>query len=959
MRPHDVDSVSLPNRLLTLAAHTFSEPRNGFRRSQLITTRSIHIPTSSIIAPATLRSAGVTGSSVPALVTARLRSAGVPEVAIPKELTLIIAPSLLRGEQLDVNRPFGNGFDDNGNGVVDEPAEAPQGEAAWLPQLRGLPRAFVSSAFTHTNDDPLVSDPRYARQIFARHLYCLMMVLTQTDTASQTTDKRLRTARRLAQWAINVVDFRDPDSIMSPFEFDIDPLNGWQPMDGDVATDEGGERAVVWGCEYPEMIITETLAFHDRRVKDTDFDRGSAEKRQDDEGNPADNDLDQYRIPKGALFIELYNTRGPEISSSARHSPSELYDSDKKLDLDRVAPIGTDGRRNPVWRIVISSISGEKAIRDKKKHTIHPSDANVERIIWLTTMRPTGHPEQAKIYFNRRPGGAKLERGRYVVVGSGPVPGSGLLPDILPAAHPPANWIGSQFTAPSGITVSVSEPVPTLDYYPEPTHRSIGGLVDAYGLVTGSQRLLPDKPFDNHIGRPLAQLHVPTQGTVLDFRTAYLQRLANPLVPFDADRNPYLTVDWATIDLTVFNREDRQPSDFDISSLGAFDPGMGQVNTLSLRFGSRERGAPGGNVWDPRAKQPQERRIRSSPVDELLAVGPVNSLGKLNSVFRPDGGSSISSGPFRGAPAVPFPWLTWLDGPFVSPLKLMLVPKSEPSRLLSEFSIAAHFGPVGHLLDFINRSNDSNSHFYRLFDCVGVASPFVGTRTWFQPQLSGRDSSVSFLRPPFNHVSMFRDPGRVNVNTVFDPLVWKSMVKGYPGMDSPSSWSNLVKSREGFGGQPAHRFPTQFANPFRSGTGGELVPLRVMRKPAVEATVLRSRPDNTGHLLFSVDSTTNSEAEAAYRNQNRNAYFYYEGLHRLGNLITTRSNVFAVWITLGYFEVRPHPEGYRLSQEIGSDIGQVRRHRAFYVIDRSIPVAFEPGRSHNVDRAVLIRRFIE
>jgi hypothetical protein len=29
------------------------------------------------------------------------------------------------------------------------------------------------------------------------------------------------------------------------------------------------------------------------------------------------------------------------------------------------------------------------------------------------------------------------------------------------------------------------------------------------------------------------------------------------------------------------------------------------------------------------------------------------------------------------------------------------------------------------------------------------------------------------------------------------------------------------------------------------------------------------------------------------------------------------------------------------------------------MVDRSIPVAFEPGENHNVDRAILLRRFIE
>ena len=88
---------------------------------------------------------------------------------------------------------------------------------------------------------------------------------------------------------------------------------------------------------------------------------------------------------------------------------------------------------------------------------------------------------------------------------------------------------------------------------------------------------------------------------------------------------------------------------------------------------------------------------------------------------------------------------------------------------------------------------------------------------------------------------------------------------------------------------------------------------------------------------------------------------------RLSNLLTTRSNVYAVWITVGYFEVTTnpggvdvaHPDGYQLGQEIGSESGEVTRHRAFYIYDRSIPVGFEPGKDHNIDQGVLIKRFIE
>ena len=107
--------------------------------------------------------------------------------------------------------------------------------------------------------------------------------------------------------------------------------------------------------------------------------------------------------------------------------------------------------------------------------------------------------------------------------------------------------------------------------------------------------------------------------------------------------------------------------------------------------------------------------------------------------------------------------------------------------------------------------------------------------------------------------------------------------------------------------------------------------------------------------------------EVAYNNSRYNSQARYHPIQRLANLTSNHSNVYAIWITVGYFEVEPnpngvdavHPDGYRLGQEIGIDQGTVKRHRAFYVFDRSIPVAYEPGENHNVDRAVLLKRFIE
>ncbi len=76
---------------------------------------------------------------------------------------------------------------------------------------------------------------------------------------------------------------------------------------------------------------------------------------------------------------------------------------------------------------------------------------------------------------------------------------------------------------------------------------------------------------------------------------------------------------------------------------------------------------------------------------------------------------------------------------------------------------------------------------------------------------------------------------------------------------------------------------------------------------------------------------------------------------RLRNLVTNQSNVFAVWITTGYFEYDPD-EG--IGQEYIGPSGKPERSKSFYIIDRSIPVGFAPGQQLNSDRTILLKRKI-
>ena len=92
-----------------------------------------------------------------------------------------------------------------------------------------------------------VNDSLAARQLYARHLYVLMMALADTDALLADLQKSNPAAtaddatRMIAQWAVNVVAYRDHNGIMIPFPYDPNPftINGWSPRQHPACTRSG------------------------------------------------------------------------------------------------------------------------------------------------------------------------------------------------------------------------------------------------------------------------------------------------------------------------------------------------------------------------------------------------------------------------------------------------------------------------------------------------------------------------------------------------------------------------------------------------------------------------------------------------------------------------------------------------------------------------------------------------
>ena len=483
---------------------------------------------------------------------------------------------------------------------------------------------------------------------------------------------------------------------------------------------------------------------------------------------------------------------------------------------------------------------------------------------------------------------------------------------------------------------------------------------------------------------------------------------------------------------------------------------------------------------------------------------------------------------YRGAPGnssatdfqpAPFPWFQWLNRPFANACELMDVPATSPSRLLVSYANndmeevdyhgggsaveRAQFlsgqGHFPHLINFFaaeegkavegpmrgssfyaesklieteNKIEAKPTHLYHVLEYVHVPSRFVDS------QIRGDDSATGLgnpsethdFHPPFNFIPTYREPGKINLNTISNQAVWnclrndhdvessvaRQILIDYALLSSDTVGEKKLKefnrdklldlysytrearyfalSRRGYGtvdygtqNQDGDAFyfdatsPTRFARPFRAAANVNCVPLDALADTArggnsvtsdvgVDATLLRSTWDNaqtdinaespfftsyenpqevTLKRLAATDLDGNGvlddleddvpQNNSYYRpldNPRENPHFKYQSLQRLSNLVTNRSNVYALWITVGYFEVEKYdrylptangnfwqtnvyPGGYTLGQELGVDTGEVKRHRAFYIIDRSIPAGFIPGQDLNTEKAVLLRRFIE
>jgi hypothetical protein len=456
--------------------------------------------------------------------------------------------------------------------------------------------------------------------------------------------------------------------------------------------------------------------------------------------------------------------------------------------------------------------------------------------------------------------------------------------------------------------------------------------------LNGFYVLGPSNPkwnaFEGVGGNPLSTLQVKDQQTTITGTTPssmsyvtpvgqnpngpptayglFLQRLACPALPPAGPGipyNPYITVDYMEV-LQVNNAIQYTQT----GQNQAYKPATSRVsygrNQPYAADKSQQKAQNPKGRTPPESAEPLHTFFRHNGREPSAPVQP-DSLTSPNTI------------------KTPFDWLQHGDRQLISPMEILHVSAFKPHELTQQFFARPSVGPVPQAFQqrAANAIVDQRSRLYRVFEFLETGDRALGT------------------------ANGARIPGRINVNTLWDGETLLalcdpqrsnnfSQVPNFKIYDPANPYSpttlfgNMVKSRtpglplgkldvvdRPFLGMAAPfsanevQYPAPPAAPYLNGIG-------------INDTLLRlnSAGASTGQPIFEVPRTASTPHPSQWD----------ELLNKIYNNLTTRSNVFAVWLTVGFFEVK---DDTTLPVKLGAEIGRAEnrhtRHRIFAIIDRT------------------------
>lgn len=757
-------------------------------------------------------------------------------------------------------------------------------------------------------DDSLVQEfwARRDRQEMARDIYSLLYVLCGPDPAAGSTWPTYSELQlvELAQYAVNVVDELDPDNTITRFEFDINLGNGWN-LDDNVDTVDpqdrvlpSGEPAVVYGVEAQMLTFSEVLLVNQP-------------KTTDNSNHPA-TPYDDGASDRWFAHLELQNVSPELIGLSNGGWRLSLANpaSNVSKSVDRAVKRASDLRTSVIFRR--DSLNNSSRIEPGARYTLGTAGRNDGQI---DTVDVGGQSlaRSADLRLDLDSLSSSLFYRVSPMVKDAVPPGPNT--DALPATN--LDLVHGRDQGKSYFQLLRHTPDTTFDVTDDPGFR--GGFVRGSDLDPGQMLVF-----------------------YLE-RRADLNRVGPPVGQWDPDYerdNPWVTVDHFVVPIS--------------QRMQITDSRMTTSNLIRLLqgLGSTERNHP---------LVVMENLLTSLGLTGWGFPQLPNTIGLGNS--RATGNNSV--------------WHPHFDRDFDSVMDLLRVPVHGPQGLtrylsvgktpLIEYSIALgnrslfgrDFVPVMGAAKFLQPTSRFGVSFlgnrwYRLLDLFEVpslgreviATRFPHVRPEQVSRIPGR-MQLNAISHPENLFALLDDPRGFTIaatdgapERIVDPLE-----------TTREWWNEFVRTRDGL--DPILQLPlpgNPSARPFRSfshnptGTAKpELLEHTRLRRLALDAAANNpvgpfdpktptqvNTPGKDYRRLWearSLADKTTQTVDPVSRNRL---------LGKVVNNSTTRSHVFMVWMTVGFFDaIFPEPHNPAIVQ-VGQELEDQPRRRGFFVVDRSL-----------------------
>lgn len=418
---------------------------------------------------------------------------------------------------------------------------------------------------------------------------------------------------------------------------------------------------------------------------------------------------------------------------------------------------------------------------------------------------------------------------------------------------------------------------------------------------------------------------VTTTPASLGRHLVLLRRLANPYITGPTDTNPYITVDVMdhvrTADRRECDQNMKRMAQTAMNPMGYEPYAAGEEALWPASVGKMQ---PYASYSDP-ALTDSKNATNTGTSPNTMVVQQTTTSGGVKHTFGQQNNTVTN----------PFDWHVHLDRPLVNQTELLHVTIGKQHDLTTNFVTG------------------TTKHTATLFHHAFVATPATYQKFYRAADL--------LAVQPFGHQTALggRVPGRININTIQDKRVWDALFdaqnNGFDQTFVTNLWNQLMATRTttiadryAVGNPTAFKCPVPGATVHDTGATGSdrpFLPFGVATVPAssgatfnagvgFDDTLLRRVPAGTGLPSIFVPTTTAPHP-----------YQQAEALRKILNNTTTVSHTFAVWITVGYFEVEAEttppgwPAGLAPAVTLGKEYyinapGDTRK-KFFALVDRS------------------------